>query len=65
MHHATVAALTCWSMWELAKAIRNESALAVKVWWHVSTGVTWRWRQVLGVGRMDNEGISKGRGDPG
>ena len=41
---------------ELARAVRHESAAAVKYWWGVSTKVAWKWRQALGVGRMDSEG---------
>jgi hypothetical protein len=44
---------------ELARAIRHESAAAVRDWWGVSVGVVWRWRKALGVGRMDNEGSAR------
>jgi hypothetical protein len=44
---------------ELARAIRHESAAAIRHWWGVSVGVVWRWRQALGVGRMDNEGSAR------
>jgi hypothetical protein len=39
---------------ELARAVRNESALAIGYWWGVTDGVVWRWRKILGVGRMDD-----------
>jgi hypothetical protein len=39
---------------ELARAVRTESAAAVGYWWGVSEGVVWRWREVLGVDRMNN-----------
>src|SRR5262245_55077795 len=35
---------------ELARAVRTESAAAIKFWWGVTAGVVWRWRMVLGVG---------------
>jgi hypothetical protein len=41
---------------ELARADKNESALAIGYWWGVTDGVVWRWRKTLGVGRMDSEG---------
>ena len=41
---------------ELARAVRTESAAAIRYWWGVSVGVVWRWRRALGVGRMDNPG---------
>jgi hypothetical protein len=44
---------------ELARAIRHESAAAIRFWWGVSVGVVWRWRRALGVGRMDNEGSAQ------
>jgi hypothetical protein len=44
---------------ELARAIRHESAAAIRHWWGVSVGVVWRWRRALGVGRMDNEGSAR------
>jgi hypothetical protein len=36
---------------ELARAIRNESALAVRYWWRVSGKIVWRWRRALAVDR--------------
>jgi hypothetical protein len=41
---------------ELARAVRCESASAIAYWWGASDGVVWRWRKVLGVDRMANEG---------
>src|SRR5262249_55224824 len=41
---------------ELARAVRQESAAAVRHWWGVSVGVVWRWRVALGVTRTNNEG---------
>src|SRR4051794_34410080 len=56
---------------ELARAVRSESALAVRYWWGVSEGTVWRWRRALGVGRLNegsarlrvelNRGIGEGR----
>jgi hypothetical protein len=41
---------------ELARAVRLESAAAIRYWWGVSAGVVWRWRKALGVGRTDSPG---------
>jgi hypothetical protein len=41
---------------ELARAVMHEAAAAVMHWWGVSAGAVWRWRKVLGVGRMGSEG---------
>src|SRR5262245_38352806 len=41
---------------ELARAIRHESATALKQWWGASTDTVWWWRKQLGVSRTDNEG---------
>jgi hypothetical protein len=41
---------------KLARAIRHESAAAIRHWWGVSVGVVRHWRKALGVGRTDNEG---------
>src|SRR5262249_30148056 len=41
---------------ELARAIRTESAAALRHWWGVSVGVVWGWRKALGVGRMNCQG---------
>src|SRR5271167_1560045 len=34
---------------ELARAVRMESAAAIRHWWGVSVCVVWRWRKALGV----------------
>lgn len=44
---------------ELARAIRNESALAIKYWWGVTHGTLWWWRRTLGVARDDPEGSKR------
>jgi hypothetical protein len=44
---------------ELARAIRHESAAAVRFWWNVSEGVVHRWRKALGVTRTSNEGSQR------
>jgi hypothetical protein len=41
---------------ELARAIRSESALALRHWWAVSVGVVARWRHALAVSRTNNAG---------
>lgn len=41
---------------ELARAVRHESALAIRYWWGVGVAAVWHWRRSLSVGRMDNEG---------
>jgi hypothetical protein len=41
---------------ELARAIRHESAAAVRHWWGVSRSTVQHWRKAPGVGRMDAEG---------
>jgi hypothetical protein len=42
---------------ELARAVRTESAAAIRDWWGVTVGVVWRWRKALGVvGRCGTEG---------
>jgi hypothetical protein len=41
---------------ELARAVRCESAAAVRHWWRVSVGAVWRWRKALGVTRTNNDG---------
>lgn len=41
---------------ELARAVRCESALAIRYWWGaIDKTVAW-WRRALGVDRMDSEG---------
>jgi hypothetical protein len=44
---------------ELARAIRSESAAAIRYWWGVSVGVVWRWRMALGVSRTSNPGSAR------
>jgi hypothetical protein len=41
---------------ELARAIQNESALALRYWWGVGRSTAQRWRGAFEVGRMDSEG---------
>lgn len=41
---------------ELARAIRNESALALHRWWGASKTTIWWWRRRLGIGREEPEG---------
>jgi hypothetical protein len=41
---------------ELARAVRNESALAIRYWWGTDATTVWRWRKALGVGPRDPEG---------
>jgi hypothetical protein len=41
---------------ELVRAIRTESAAALKHWFGVSTHTVWSWRRAFGVGRWDTEG---------
>jgi hypothetical protein len=44
---------------ELARAIRQESAAALRHWWGVSGGVVLRWRKALGVGRTNCPGSQR------
>jgi hypothetical protein len=44
---------------ELARAIRHESAAALRFWWGVSEGVIHRWRKALGVTRTNNDGSQR------
>ncbi|HEY7425024.1 MAG TPA: hypothetical protein VH682_12405 [Gemmataceae bacterium] len=44
---------------ELARAIRHESAAAIRFWWGVSAGVVHRWRRALEVTRTSNEGSQR------
>jgi hypothetical protein len=41
---------------EVARAVRQESAAAVRWWRGVSVGVVWRWGKALGVTRTNNPG---------
>jgi len=40
----------------LARAIRNESAVAIQYWWGDGLKAVWAWREAFGVGRMDSKG---------
>jgi len=44
---------------ELARAIRHESAAAIRFWWGVSVGVVWSWRKALGTDRKNCEGTRR------
>jgi hypothetical protein len=44
---------------ELARAVRTESAAAVRYWWGVSHGVVERWRKFLDVDRVNNAGTHR------
>ncbi|MHB1035584.1 MAG: hypothetical protein ACYC0Y_13150 [Pirellulales bacterium] len=37
---------------ELVRAVRNESAMAIRTWWEVGESTVTRWRKLLGVPRM-------------
>jgi hypothetical protein len=39
-----------WVNAELVRAIRTESAVALRYWFRVTAGVVWKWRKTLGVG---------------
>jgi hypothetical protein len=41
---------------ELARAVRHESAAALRYWWGVSNKTVAKWRKALGVNRRNNEG---------
>src|SRR5262245_13134950 len=41
---------------DLARAVRTESAAAVRYWWGVGCRASWNWRRALGVDRVNNEG---------
>jgi hypothetical protein len=41
---------------ELLRAIRMESAEAIKYWSGVSTKAVWNWRKAFGIGRLEPEG---------
>jgi hypothetical protein len=40
----------------LLRAIRTESALALRYWFGVSGWVVWTWRKAFGIGRFGTEG---------
>src|SRR5689334_8281028 len=44
---------------ELARAVRNEAAVAIRHWWRVSHTAVYNWRQALGVGQTDPEGTRR------
>jgi hypothetical protein len=44
---------------ELARAVRHESAAALRYWWGVSALVVWKWRKALGVGRLNCPGSQR------
>jgi hypothetical protein len=44
---------------ELARAIRNEAAMAVSYWWGIPRTTLRRWRRTLGVTRKNNEGTHR------
>jgi transposase-like protein len=48
-----------WVNDELVKAIRTESAAALKLWFGVTAGVVWKWRKAFGVGGHGNTKGSK------
>jgi hypothetical protein len=41
---------------ELARAIRTESAEALKYWWGIGTAAAWHWRKALGIGQRGTPG---------
>jgi hypothetical protein len=41
---------------ELLRAIRTESAVAIKHWFGVSTLAVWKWRKAFGIGQFETEG---------
>lgn len=41
---------------ELIRAIRHESAVALRHWWGVGVTLVWKWRKAFGVGRAGGEG---------
>jgi transposase-like protein len=41
---------------ELARAVRQESAMAIAHWWGICRATVRKWRQTFSVGRMDAEG---------
>jgi hypothetical protein len=41
---------------ELVRAIRTESAAALKHWFGISTGTVWSWRRAFGVTQWGTEG---------
>jgi hypothetical protein len=43
---------------ELARAVRSESAKAVRWWWRVGVKAVWKWRRSLAVTRTNNPGTN-------
>jgi hypothetical protein len=41
---------------ELMRAVRHESAAALRWWWRASETAVYHWRKALGIGRADTEG---------
>ena len=44
---------------ELARAIRTESAEAIKHHWRVGEQLVWKWRKAFGIGRTGTEGSAR------
>jgi hypothetical protein len=44
---------------ELARAVRHESAAALRYWWGVSSLLVWKWRKALGVDRVNCPGSQR------
>jgi hypothetical protein len=44
---------------ELARAIRTESAAALKFWFGVGAKVVWQWRKAFDIGQWGTEGSKR------
>jgi hypothetical protein len=44
---------------DLARAVRHESAAALRFWWGVSPLLVWKWRKALGVTRLNCPGSQR------
>jgi hypothetical protein len=44
---------------ELPRAVRHESAAALRHWWGVSSLLVWKWRKALGADRLNCEGSQR------
>jgi hypothetical protein len=44
---------------ELARAIRTESAAALRYWWRVGVKLVWQWRKAFEIGRADTPGSAR------
>src|SRR5713101_4032555 len=44
---------------ELARAIRTESAVAIKFWWGVGTKAVWQWRKAFEISRYGTPGSNR------